>query len=597
MDNQLLSTPSEGLSSPQGNTTNSGNITNNHYRYREDTYSSQNYAEILRCRYTSAYGSHRNRTREPARGTCTWVTEHPKYTDWLRGDTSGLLWLSADPGCGKSVIASFLITHLKPRTEAIVCYFFFKDDSDEQRRATFALCAILHQLFSERRELCLYAQRQFETRGRRFTEEVDTLWNILVEAVTEGGCGNVICVVDALDECEEGTLAQLVRHLTSLSRPQGPRIALKIVVTSRPYLKIERGLASHPATIRLKGEDEVNAITADVTRAIDDTITELESFWENPGGLGYLRRLLLSSADRTFLWVSLVLEILKDSPGGSREEFTNIVSSAPRDLAEFYTRILDKSTNPDKARLILHTVVAAARPLTVEETDIALTVRRDHTSMRGLQGDLYPVPERSVKNLCGLFVRVIDSKIYLVHQTAREFLIKGSSPGEGNWQYTLCPQDSNLVLANICISYLLLEDVGNDPLAIGTPTRTTRHVEHTGRMELFEPARLICERGSNRFLTWLKVYWEPQIPSLPFPHDFTHLMIASWLGHGTVVERLLEEGGGINARSQLYSTALNVAALRKDESITRALVESNAHAYLCGREYNILHVKMPSCMK
>lgn len=28
-----------------------------------------------------------------------------------------------------------------------------------------------------------------------------------------------------------------------------------------------------------------------------------------------------------------------------------------------------------------------------------------------------------VRNLCGLFVSVIDSKIYLIHQSAREFLI------------------------------------------------------------------------------------------------------------------------------------------------------------------------------
>src|SRR5205807_7312246 len=73
------------------------------------TSSSQSHAEILQCLYTSRYEEHRRRVREPVEGTCSWVTEHPKYKDWLAKEKSGLLWLSADPGCGKSVIASFLV--------------------------------------------------------------------------------------------------------------------------------------------------------------------------------------------------------------------------------------------------------------------------------------------------------------------------------------------------------------------------------------------------------------------------------------------------------------------------------------------------------
>ena len=93
-----------------------------------------------------------------------------------------------------------------------------------------------------------------------------------------------------------------------------------------------------------------------------------------------MRKLLLSSADRTSLWVSLVLEVLKDSGDGSAEEFTNIISTTPRNLVEFYTRILDKSPNPNKARRILHIVAAAARPLTVTEMGVAFRITRDYKS-------------------------------------------------------------------------------------------------------------------------------------------------------------------------------------------------------------------------
>src|SRR5207237_7374651 len=76
--------------------------------------------------------------------------------------------------------------------------------------------------------------------------------------------------------------------------------------------------------------------------------------------------------------------------------------------------------------------------------------------------------EKTIKNYCRLFVRIIDSKIYLVHQTAREFLIMGSEAGQGNWQYRLCPLDSNFIIADICISYLSREEFAGSTLEMGT---------------------------------------------------------------------------------------------------------------------------------
>ncbi|PWW74296.1 NACHT-ANK domain protein transcript variant 1 [Tuber magnatum] len=539
------------------------------YSYIPGTDSSLRPAEMLQYLYTSRYEEHRRRVQKPVEGTCSWVMEHPKYKDWLEKKTSGLLWLSADPGCGKSAIASFLVGHLQSRPDTIVCYFFFKDDSDEQRSAPFALCAILHHIFRKRERLIEFAGEAFKARGIKFTQEIDTLWDILVKAVLEWGCGEVICVVDALDECEDGTLAPLIHHVTRLSGSQDLNIPLTLLVTSHPYHKIERDLGSPATTIRLKGEDELRAISMSVTRVIDDGIKNLESYWGKPGELGYLRNLLESSADRTFLWVSLVLDVLKDSEDDSREELTNIASTAPCDLAGLYTKILDKSSYPDKARLILSIVIAATGPLTLREMNIAFKMGRGRKSIVDL-GELPLGFDRTVKNLCGLFVRVIDSKIYLVHQTAWEFLLKGSSMGQGSWQYTLCPKYSSFVLADACISYLSLGGFENDPFTVDAYANFECYrqkyafldyaagfwAEHFRdsqdlQMELFEFTRLICETGSKRFLTWLQVYWS----------NFQWMRGSSWFGQGAVVERLLEEGGDINARCKRYGTALNIAHL------------------------------------
>ncbi|PWW77426.1 hypothetical protein C7212DRAFT_356879 [Tuber magnatum] len=492
------------------------------------------------------YATRMSPTRYRLEGTCTW--------------------LSADLGCGKSVIVSFLVTLLKNQTNATVCYLFFKDDSEEQKSATFALSAILHQLFEQKNALCRYAEDEFRARGKKLTEEVDTLWDILVKAVAKGKCGDVICVVDALDECEGETLNPLIRHVT---------------LTSRPYHKIERELGSPATAIRLRGEDEVVAITADVTRVIDDGIKNLETYRRRPGGRGYLRNFLVSSADRAFLLVSLILGILKEGGGGSPGEFTSIVSAAPCGPAELYTKILNKSTDQGKARRILNIVVAAARPLTLREMNIAFRIRQGHSSTKDL-GDLTEGFERTVKGVCGLFVRVIDSKIYPVHQTAREFLIRGSLPGQGNWQYTL--------------------EFGGILSAVGTEGRVSWEAVHDYLqkygIELFDFTRLICEVGSKHCLTWFWLYWVNHRPWSTFPEDLTHLMIASLLGQGTAVERLLGEGGGgISARSALYGTALNIATIWKMEEIVRKLMQGNVKAYIDVKEYNISHMKRPLGLK
>jgi hypothetical protein len=64
--------------------------------------------DCLLALYTSDYESHKKRNDPPVEGTCRWFLQHEKYLHWHASNVSELLWLSADPGCGKSVLTSFL---------------------------------------------------------------------------------------------------------------------------------------------------------------------------------------------------------------------------------------------------------------------------------------------------------------------------------------------------------------------------------------------------------------------------------------------------------------------------------------------------------
>jgi len=577
----------------------------------------------LRCLYTSDYESHKRRNPDRVAGTLEWFLHHAKYQHWRQEQKSSLLWVSADPGCGKSVLASFLVDELNsPQSQeeisGTVCYFFFKDDDEKQNNATFALSALLHQLFKTKTSCTKHAMKEFKSKDKKFTEGLDTLWNIFTAATTDPVCGNVICIIDGLDECEKSTRDKLIHYLVQIFTPPGPigcnsnEVFLKVIVTSRPYVLIERRFRSLPE-IRLKAEEETVAISSDIERVVDANVKELGIMLDLPEAVQLnLRDNLVKGADRTFLWISLILNILKDTAEASQNEFHKILNNLPSDLDTVYEKILRDSPNPTKAKTILQIVVAAARPLTLDEMDIALAIRPGHKSIEDLKPFRPFSVESTVKEICRLFVRVIDSKIYLIHQTAKEFLINDSTtvPTTGMWKHSLLPAESSLTIANICIHYLLFTVFETHPLNLSTHWQTegvddyvTRHafldyaakhwaahIQETKMEEdpeLLNSALEVLDDGSNRLLTWFQVY----NPSERLIQNITSLMVASYLGLSAAVGRLMETSTDINAQGDLYGTALNAAAYRNHGRVVSMLLNAGAIVYLFGSEFkNLLQV-------
>lgn len=67
---------------------------------------------LLRTLYKSDYESDRHRIPSPASNSCDWFLQEPHYQSWKGEQKSSFLWLSGRSGCGKSVLASFLIEEL-----------------------------------------------------------------------------------------------------------------------------------------------------------------------------------------------------------------------------------------------------------------------------------------------------------------------------------------------------------------------------------------------------------------------------------------------------------------------------------------------------
>ncbi len=73
----------------------------------DETHREKARIEFLRRVQTSPYEDRKNRNPKRADGTCEWFTTHGLFQNW-REEMSAMLWVSADPGCGKSVLARYL---------------------------------------------------------------------------------------------------------------------------------------------------------------------------------------------------------------------------------------------------------------------------------------------------------------------------------------------------------------------------------------------------------------------------------------------------------------------------------------------------------
>ena len=560
---------------------------------------------------TSNYEQFKDRNPNRLKGTCQWFLQHKHFQKWRESNSSGLLWVSADPGCGKSVLSKSLIDNDLKGTEArVTCYFFFKDDNEEQKSATSALSALLHQLFSQKQLLIHYAMLDYTAEGNRLPQSFYKLWSILTKASTDPKAGEVVCILDALDECEELGRYEIINALNAfykkVTSSEENLSKLKFLVTSRPYLDIERRftkLTHNFPTIRLQGEKESEAISREVNIVIkwrvanlglELSLDDLEQSTLEDG--------LLSMTNRTYLWSKLIFDIIQDEIELSSTKLKEIIGTLPSTVDQAYEAILSRIRDRERLRAqkLLRIIVAAKRPLTLQEMNIALAIEDHHRSYEDLDLKSEARFETIVRNLCGLFVSVIDQKVYLIHQTAKEFLIAKSEAVVGRWQHSIDLVASELLMARICIIYLMFTifddgfvgETTSHRFAIKQPTENHGYLSYAARFwathyrraqkratgEILQSVLKICDTHSPRFQNWFNVHWNMVMvqPYSPTPRFTSSIMVGSFLRHDAVVKLLLETGKvKVDSKDNEYGqTPLSWAAENGHEAVVKLLLET-----------------------
>ena len=572
-------------------------------------------SRCLQALCTSTYEDHKDRNPARVPGTCLWFLKNHKFSDWLESCSSDLLWVTADPGCGKSVLSRSLIDHeLQSGPSRTTCYFFFKDIG-EQKSATNAISALLHQLCTQNQSVLQHIVRVYQSNGNQLTSSFSWLWKTFLAASSRPEAGEIICVLDALDECEEQDKVTLIETLNNFYTARSDFAGrIKFLVTSRPYYDIEDRFDE--LVIRVTGEEESEQIGKEIDLVIKDRVPKIAARKKfDRKTQDALKERLLATESRTYLWLYLALADIEKAFGITNpKKMRHFVDRIPKSVDEAYEAMLNRSPEPEQARKLLHIVLAAVRPLNLREVNMAFNLERGHKSYE----DVDLIPEMSlqshIKNVCGLILTIQDSHLYLLHQTVKEFLVASSDPGsiekplmpnKEAWRHVMESSESNLILAEICLTYLLFSVFESDDTltygsALGGNRIALRYKSYTEKHcflsyaadnwpthfklakdthELSQAWHSICNTKTNRFTSWirLKSVVGAQFSDSDLAHGDDPFDIACCLGHDTIVKQLLRPDTDIeNYHTTWGGTALLRAAKRGHHEVVDTLISHGA---------------------
>ncbi|RDW56905.1 hypothetical protein BP5796_12972 [Coleophoma crateriformis] len=372
-------------------------------------------------------------------GSCTWITESQSFLRWRDHPATHLYWLAAKPGTGKSILSAFLIGHLKDLKKSCSFYFFTYDDKSKFS-LSLLLLSIAWQMALNHHEVFLCITKKLEKDPHLTASDHRTIWRklfldgIFKLSLTE----TQYVVIDALDECKNS--AELVPLMVKAAELN----CMRIFLTSRNTFETYAGHRPEHLTIFSEVIPE-ESTTTDIGIYINANLHSLPTLGRDKDKAREdLTEAILKKSSGCFLWVRLVLNELRNTH--TSEEIQRVLEEIPSDMDKLYSRILDSMLDLKRGKALTQAIlvwtVCAAQPLTTEELHEALEL--------DINDDVDSV-ERSISTTCGELVYVdAFSRVQMVHQTAREFLLRPDNESE----FAIIRKHGHERLAMVCLKYL-----------------------------------------------------------------------------------------------------------------------------------------------
>ena len=151
--------------------------------------------------------------------TGQWFLESEAFSRWK--DDPQTIWLHGISGCGKTILCSTAIEHLRYEYgqdhESGIIYFFFDFQDVRKQHPRDLLKFLLEQLAAENENAIDSLQDLF--RSCRSGQDTPT-HDQLIKACTEAAdsYGDIFIIIDALDECQQSEFTELGATLKALQK-------------------------------------------------------------------------------------------------------------------------------------------------------------------------------------------------------------------------------------------------------------------------------------------------------------------------------------------------------------------------------------------
>jgi hypothetical protein len=177
--------------------------------------------------------------REPLTGN--WLLQSDEFAKWKR-EPKQLLWLHGIPGCGKTILSSTVVEHIKEHIKATckkdsqcqyIFYYFDFSDSKKQEVAGL-LRSLLTQLASRDLKTLKEIEELYDQNGcGKQQPDKKSLLSILLSVLRSPL--RTYLIIDALDECSQR--GEMLKMLSDIYRQCSEEV--NILVTSRKERDIE----------------------------------------------------------------------------------------------------------------------------------------------------------------------------------------------------------------------------------------------------------------------------------------------------------------------------------------------------------------------
>ena len=104
----------------------------------------------------------------------------------------------------------------------------------------------------------------------------------------------------------------------------------------------------------------------------------------------------------------------------------------------------------------VHIIVGAQEPLSVKELNVTMSIEDDSKCCEDLSLESTETFEMRLRSIYGFFVYTDQTYVFLIHQTAKDFLVSLPDATEvchGTWEHSLRPEDSNFLLTKLVLPF------------------------------------------------------------------------------------------------------------------------------------------------